>query len=117
MDKINASWEKDGYLLRPARAEDAEPYYEQNYNPLDPEAARLTGCKPVFTHEEVVGFFPHRCLDDPAGMISCSSPPRGGSSARASSTRSTGSCGRPISASGSSGPPPAGRESAPGWWK
>ena len=33
MDKINASWEKDGYLLRPARAEDAEPYYEQNYTP------------------------------------------------------------------------------------
>lgn len=64
MDKINASWEKDGYLLRPARAEDAEPYYEQNYIPLDPEAARLTGSKPVFTHDEVVGFF-RRCLDDP----------------------------------------------------
>ena len=116
MDKINASWEKDGYLLRPARAEDAEPYYEQNYTPLDPEAARLTGSKPVFTHDEVVGFST-AAWTTPAGMISCFSPPRGGSSARASSTRSTGSCGRPISASGSSGPPPAGRGSAPGWWR
>ena len=116
MDKINASWEKDGYLLRPARAEDAEPYYEQNYNPLDPEAARLTGSKPVFTHDEVVGFF-RRCLDDPGRYDFLLLSPRGGSSARASSTRSTGSCGRPISASGFSGPPPAGRGSAPGWWK
>ena len=36
---ITAAWENDGYILRPARAEDALPYYEQNYNPLDPEAA------------------------------------------------------------------------------
>ena len=47
----------DGYTLRPTRAQDAEPYYAQNYCPLDPELARLTGCKREFTREEVVGFF------------------------------------------------------------
>lgn len=54
-------WERDGYVLRPARAEDAEAYYRRNFAPLDPEVARLTGCKPEFTREEVVGFF-HRCV-------------------------------------------------------
>ena len=50
-------WEKDGFLLRPARAEDAESYFHQNYLPLDPEVVRLTGCKSSFTHNEVVDFF------------------------------------------------------------
>ena len=50
-------WEKDGYLLRPACAEDAQAYYEQNYCPLDAETARLTGCAPAFTRDEVVSFF------------------------------------------------------------
>lgn len=49
--------EKDGFLLRFARAEDATDYYEQNYCPLDKEAARLTGCKEEFTKEEVTSFF------------------------------------------------------------
>lgn len=55
--EITKSWEKDGYVLRPARREDAEKYYTQNYNPLDREAARLTGCKESFSREEVVHFF------------------------------------------------------------
>lgn len=55
------TWEKDGYILRLAKAEDAESYYQQNYNPLDPEVARLTGCKPQFTRDEVVNFF-LRCV-------------------------------------------------------
>lgn len=33
-------WEKDGFVLRLARKEDAEEYYEHNFNPLDPETAR-----------------------------------------------------------------------------
>lgn len=49
--------EKDGYLIRLAKAEDMENYYEQNYCPLDKEVARLTGCKEVFTKEEVTSFF------------------------------------------------------------
>lgn len=49
--------ERDGYCIRFARADDAANYYEQNYCPLDPEAARLTGCKDAFTREEVVSFF------------------------------------------------------------
>ena len=56
MEKIKRSWEKDGYTIRPVEPEDAENYYEQNFNPLDPEAARLTGCKSAFTREEVLAF-------------------------------------------------------------
>lgn len=50
-------YEKNGYILRPARAEDAESYYEQNFIPLDSEVARLTGSRTDFTRDEVVGFF------------------------------------------------------------
>lgn len=57
MDKLEQIWEKDGFILRPARIEDAEEYFLQNFNPLDIEVARLTGCKEVFTHDEVVNFF------------------------------------------------------------
>lgn len=61
MEKTDKSWQKDGYLLRLARREDAENYYTQNFCPLDPEAVRLTGSKKSYTREEVVGFF-HQCL-------------------------------------------------------
>lgn len=63
MKKIGKTWEKDGFTLRSARAEDAVAYYSQNYNPLDPEVARLTGCQAHFTREQVVGFF-LRCVED-----------------------------------------------------
>lgn len=49
--------EKDGFLIRLARAEDAADYYEQNYCPLDKDVARLTGSKEAFTKEEVTSFF------------------------------------------------------------
>lgn len=52
-----AKWEKDGYLIRPARAEDAEAYFLQNFDPLDPEVARMTGCKGAFSRDEVISFF------------------------------------------------------------
>lgn len=57
-------WEKDGYVLRLARAADAEVYYGQNFTPLDPELARLTGSREDFTREEVIGFF-LKCVEDP----------------------------------------------------
>ena len=63
MGKINVSWEKDGYTLRLARKEDVENYYYKNYDPLDEEVVRFTGCKSVFTHDEVVKFF-LSCVDD-----------------------------------------------------
>ena len=47
----------NGFTLRPARPEDAAAYYEQNFAPLDPEVARLTGCKSVFSRQEVTDFF------------------------------------------------------------
>ena len=60
--KIEKIWEKDGFILRLAKEEDAEGYYEHNFNPLDSEVARLTGCKPNFTHDEVVNFF-KKCVN------------------------------------------------------
>lgn len=51
------AWEKDGYRMRLAQPADVNSYYAQNYNPLDPEAARLTGCKKAFSKEEVDSFF------------------------------------------------------------
>lgn len=62
MKLLTPIWQRDGYTLRLARAEDAEAYYRDNFAPLDPEAARLTGCKPSFTRDEVVDFF-LRCAD------------------------------------------------------
>lgn len=53
----NIVWRRDGFLLRSARFEDSEPYYEQNYNPLDRELVRMTGCKDSFTKVEVTSFF------------------------------------------------------------
>lgn len=61
--KCGPAWEREGYRLRLAQMEDAAPYFEQNYDPLDPEVARLTGCKPSFTREEVVSFF-RSCVDN-----------------------------------------------------
>ena len=54
----------DGYTLRLAGAEDAEAYYQNNFNPLDPEVARLTGSKTTFSREEVVEHF-RRCTVAP----------------------------------------------------
>lgn len=54
--KLDCSWEKDGFRMRPARMEEAERCYEQNFNPLDPETARMTGCKAAFSREEVLSF-------------------------------------------------------------
>ena len=53
----NIVWERDGFLLRSASLEDSQPYFEQNYNPLDRELVRMTGCKESFTREEVASFF------------------------------------------------------------
>ena len=55
--KTDIIGEKDGYLIRLAKAEDAANYYGQNYCPLDKEVARFTGCKEEFTEEEVTSFF------------------------------------------------------------
>lgn len=55
--KIDKIWQKDGYVLRPAQEEDAERYFQQNFNPLDKEAVRLTGCRETFTREEIADFF------------------------------------------------------------
>lgn len=62
--QTDKTWERDGYILRPARAEDAENYYAQNFHPLDSEVARLTGCKEAFSREEVVSFFLHSIEDN-----------------------------------------------------
>ncbi len=74
----NNCWEQEGYCLRPARLEDGENYYSQCFAPLDPEVARLTGCKPEFARGEVLSAFEKFVEDadrrfflllDPAGTI------------------------------------------------
>ena len=64
MEKTAPVWEKDGFVLRLSREEDAIPYYRQNFNPLDPEIARLTGCPEAFEEDTVVRFF-LSCISDP----------------------------------------------------
>ena len=54
---IDVIGQKDGFVIRLAKADDAVNYYEQNYCPLDKEVARLTGCKEEFSKDEVVSFF------------------------------------------------------------
>ena len=49
--------EKDGFILRLAQAQDAQPYFDQDDCPLDPEAARLTGSKTAFEKDEGMSFF------------------------------------------------------------
>ena len=60
----NILGEKDGFLIRLAKAEDAAGYFEQNFCPLDQEVVRLTGCKEEFTKDEVVSFFMKSLKDD-----------------------------------------------------
>lgn len=36
-------YQKDGYTLRLTQKEDAMEYYENNFNPIDPDIVRLTG--------------------------------------------------------------------------
>ena len=52
----NILGEKDGFLIRLAKAEDAAGYFEQNFCPLDQEVVRLTGCKEEFTKDEVIDY-------------------------------------------------------------
>ena len=49
--------EKEGFIIRTAKADDVDNYFNQNYCPLDKEVARLTGCKEEFTKEAVTSFF------------------------------------------------------------
>lgn len=71
-------WEREGFLLRYARAGEAETYYSQCFDPLEPSVARLTGCKPTFSRREVVSAFRKFAADknrrfflllDPTGRI------------------------------------------------
>lgn len=50
-------WERNGYLIRPAEAADAEAYYHALFDPMDPEVARLTGSPEHFSREVVIPFF------------------------------------------------------------
>lgn len=54
---MKATWQKDGFTIRLAKASDVDDYYFQNYCPLDKGVARLTGQEEHFTKEEVTSFF------------------------------------------------------------
>lgn len=58
------TWERNGYILRPARREEGDAYFRAGFDPMDPEVVRLTGSQKDFTREEVLGFF-LACFDDP----------------------------------------------------
>ncbi len=61
MRQRTQSWEKDGFILRSIRAEDAEAYWEQGFG-VDSEVDRLTGSRSDFTREEVLAYF-RNCLE------------------------------------------------------
>ena len=56
-------WERNGYLIRPAQAADAENYFQALFNPVDPEVAFLTGSADHYPKEVVIPFF-LRCVAD-----------------------------------------------------
>lgn len=60
--KRSQIWEKNGFTMRLAEKADVERYWK-NYDPLDSEVARLTGCKESFTKDEVLSFF-NRSIED-----------------------------------------------------
>ena len=47
----------NGYVLRPATADDTDNYYDGNFSPMDNEVKRLTGTEKEFTEDEVKSFF------------------------------------------------------------
>lgn len=64
MEKADVRWEReDGHVLRLARAEDVEAYWE-GFDQFDPEGALLTGSRDHYEKDEVTSFF-LRCVDDP----------------------------------------------------
>ncbi len=61
--KQQYSFEKDGYILRSPVKEDADEYYQNNFQPLDLEVAKMTGSRLSYTYEEVTSFF-KSCIED-----------------------------------------------------
>ena len=59
------TWTRNGDVIRLACAADAEAYFHALFDPLDPEAARLTGSQESYPKEVVIPFF-LRCTADPA---------------------------------------------------
>lgn len=62
MFRISKEYEKDGFILRLSKKEDAERY-AKNLTPLDENIRYYTGSRGDFTEEEVKDFF-LRCIDD-----------------------------------------------------
>ena len=56
-------WKRNGWLIRPAQAADAQDYYHALFDPLDPEAAYFTGSESHFPKDVVIPFF-LRCIAD-----------------------------------------------------
>ena len=66
------AWEHEESVMRLAKADDAQDYYNQNYNPLDAEVARLTGSKAAFSKEEVLSLMKMFCtMRLFSGLYSC----------------------------------------------
>lgn len=54
---MRTEWSKAGYKLRLAQKQDAEPYFRNNFNPLDSETARLTGSQNILNWIKLFHFF------------------------------------------------------------
>lgn len=61
MDK-EVSYIKDGYMLRLAKADDLDNYYNNNFNPLDKDVSVFTGCKKSFSYEEIKSYL-EKCIN------------------------------------------------------
>lgn len=54
--KVENFWTKDEFILRSAKKDDIDNYYENNFEIVDSESIRLTGSKSYFSKDEVTTF-------------------------------------------------------------
>lgn len=54
--KIDRVWKRDEFILRSAKKDDIDNYYEHNFEIVDSESIRLTGSKSYFSKDEVTTF-------------------------------------------------------------
>ena len=54
--KIDRVWKRDEFILRSAKKDDIDNYYEHNFEIVDSESIRLTGSKSYFSKDEVTAF-------------------------------------------------------------
>lgn len=64
MEKIKLEYQMDGYTLRSFTEGQAEKYYIDCFQKVDPEIDRLTGTSGIFDYDRVVNYY-NRIVNDP----------------------------------------------------